>query len=611
MRAYRGTKLTAEQAKQALEVQLLNQARLDIFGAFAPTHIGRTGRKEIKKGLKGPRLTSYYPIRDRPHKVMPKIDLHKGLLEFMETLQFAKTQSAGAAGEGKESTGDEEEADEQVKKLSNQVTADDRNLARFKSLMKQAVADLRAKGDFSTTEDDEALILKIVQENFMTEKDKKMDEKEIELLQAEQQKTSQADKISFEKSEQNVLDLAKALSEGRNIDEAAAASSATAGTESGAVAAASAGASGSARPQLRAQLNPTIVLEHQINRAMSQINAAQQSGAVALNPLARKLQEMSMAPEANIAQLLYGPKFLHTNPDENYYLTPHSRQLSASQLAEEVRASERRQRLLCKTLDVAPQELPAFRVYCEQAAKSLYADGNSQQQKRFAAALKQLSDPAVCMQLGEQELQAEQEDGDAIVRLVVVDNKITADTAPEALRQRAATEAQRNTKAVQSKLLTRSEADSDVIKAAKGADASDRAMFVAMEKFAAGGPKALTDAAEKTAVLRALLRQLDEEEAMYEAIELQELSVRQLTPVTMMQLQSLKKNLVRCSFLSVLLLSVRVGIANPGLVGHEVSGPGSIRSSHDRFLADTRVVIVFLDLLSSLFRSFAFVLPCL
>jgi hypothetical protein len=54
---------------QALETHLIERARYDIFGSFAPTHIGRTGRKELRRNLIGSALTSYYPLRNRPHRV--------------------------------------------------------------------------------------------------------------------------------------------------------------------------------------------------------------------------------------------------------------------------------------------------------------------------------------------------------------------------------------------------------------------------------------------------------------------------------------------------------------------------------------------------------------
>lgn len=122
--------------------------------------------------------------------------------------------------------------------------------------------------------------------------------------------------------------------------------------------------------------------------------------------------------------------------------------------------------------------------------------------------------------------------------------KFACDTSSEAERAQAAESSSRERRAVHQKLLVRADAEGDLVRLSKVREAGDRATMIALEKFQVGGPKALRDAAEKQLVVRALVSQLDDEEAMYEAVEQQELNVRQLTPVTMMQLQTLRKSLV-------------------------------------------------------------------
>ncbi len=98
------------------------------------------------------------------------------------------------------------------------------------------------------------------------------------------------------------------------------------------------------------------------------------------------------------------------------------------------------------------------------------------------------------------------------------------------------------------KLLSRADADGALLAAAKKRDADDTAVLVALEKFWAKGPAGLSSAAEKSAVVRALTRQLEEEENMFEAVERDEISLQQLTPVTMRDLQMMKQDTVRCGW---------------------------------------------------------------
>jgi hypothetical protein len=537
LRAYQGTKLSAEQAKQALEAQLIKQARLDIFGTFPITHNGRMGRKEIRGGLIGQSIKSYYPIRDRPHKVAPKLQISSGLVELVESMHFQKKSGDAEVDEN----APEEETEKAKPKRSNLITDTDRTRARFNSLIQDEISKLRLNGDMQTTEDDEKLILKVVQEHFIGPEDKKLSAEEEGQLLAEEDKEKQSKKMLERSDEEKVLELARSVEGGVKLDEDGnpiIQESTTNGDESQ-----------SLRGLVKAKLPSSVLFEHTIERAMSRLRTKLERSSTldTAHPLANVLTKLSIAPDNNLTHLLYGPSFQLSADTENYKLSPHSRPRTPSQLAEEARAADRRQRLLAKTLNLAPQELPAFRTYCLDTSRSLYPEG-SQQQKRFAAALQRLSDPETCMQLGEAELAAEQSD-DRVVRLVAVKDstngqvRFLPDTAPAAEQARASASTERQQRAVQAKLLTRADADSELVRAAKARDSADRALLRSLDKFQTQGPQAL-DASEKTAVLRALIAQLDDEEAMYEAIELQELSVRDLTPVTMMDLQFLRQNLV-------------------------------------------------------------------
>jgi hypothetical protein len=563
LKAYRGAKLTAEQAKAALETQLVNQARLDIFGTFAASHIGRTGRKEIRRNLIGARLTSYYPLRSRPHKVMPKLEVQDGLVEFMEQLNFDKAQVGPAGASSTEEPEGEGEAEAEPaadapkrkwgarpkSKRTNLITPEDRQRARFNSFVEKEIEALRggALASADNEPDREAIELKVVQQHFINADDVKMDAAELEAAATEDAKTQQQERIMKSNADQEILEAARVANAGGDLT----------------------GGGGHEDPEfvpaVSAKLSQNILFEHTVERAMQRIRDRQMhpssafasatspsapNAAHSSHPLAKVLRKLSLAPESNLSHLLYGPTFLYTSAAENYLLTPQGRPISPSQLAEESRANDRRQRLLTKALNIAPQELSAFRIYCDNTARDLYADGSAQQ-RRFAAALKKLTDPATCMQLGDSEVADERAD-DAVVRLVVVPAadasgavKFASDTSSEAERAQAAESSGRERRAVHQKLLVRADAEGDLVRLSKVREASDRATMIALEKFQVGGPKALGNAAEKQLVLRALVSQLDDEEAMYETVEQQELNVRQLTPVTMMELQSLRKSLVR------------------------------------------------------------------
>ena len=620
LKAYRGAKLTAEQAKVALETHLVNQARLDIFGTFAASHIGRTGRKEIRRNLIGARLTSYYPLRSRPHKVMPKLEVDDGLVEFMEQLNFEKPGGSDAPeGEGEAAA----EPDAPVRKWNKYgaakikrttvISPEDRQRARFNALVEKEIEAQRpAMGAAEVTAVDRAAIeLKVVQQHFIGADDVKMDAAELEAAATEDEKAQQQERLMKHNADLEVLEAARATNASGKVAGAG-------GREGPAVV-----------PAVSAKLSQNILFEHTVERAMQRIrdrqmqpsdasSSAAPNAAHSSHPLAKVLRKLSLAPESNLSHLLYGPTFLYTSAAENYLLTPQGRPISPSQIAEEARANDRRQRLLTKALNIAPQELSAFRIYCDNTARDLYADGSAQQ-RRFAAALKKLTDPAACMRLGEREVADERAD-DAVVRLVRVGAgagqrgwwwgrahcvclswvgacwcthlpvltcvlpyaigmcsvvaflaiqvvvpasdagavKFACDTSSEAERAQAAESSSRERRAVHQKLLVRADAEGDLVRLSKVREAGDRATMIALEKFQVGGPKALRDAAEKQLVVRALVSQLDDEEAMYEAVEQQELNVRQLTPVTMMQLQTLRKSLV-CGRAQTVFMGRRMG----------------------------------------------------
>jgi len=176
------------------------------------------------------------------------------------------------------------------------------------------------------------------------------------------------------------------------------------------------------------------------------------SAATGASPLATVMRKLSLAPEVNVPYLLYGPSFLYSAQKENYTLTPHHRPLTPSQLAEEARATERRLRLVSKAVNIAPQELTAFRAYCEDTSRSLYP-ANSAIARRFAAALRRLTDPTECMTLAEQEL-AEEAGESAIVRLMAVPSNggsgisLVPDTSAEAENAQLAAAAGKDQRAI-------------------------------------------------------------------------------------------------------------------------------------------------------------------
>ncbi len=295
-------------------------------------------------------------------------------------------------------------------------------------------------------------------------------------------------------------------------------------------------------PAVPAKFKQEVLLEHAIDRAMATLRASL-APSNASNPLATVMQKLALAPETNVSALLYGPSYLYSAPTENFVLTPHHRPLTPSQMAEEARATERRHRLLSKSINIAPQELSAFRAYCEDTARSMY--GTPEQRKRFAAALKKLSDPSACMALAEAEMADEASDA-PMARLVVVPQgaglSVVLDTHPAAEATRTATMAARDQKTISSKLLSRVEADGALLVASKSRDQLDRQIIVLLDKFFLKGPSALSTT-EQPLVVRALTRQLDEEETMFEAVERQEMSVKDVVPHTLKDLQFMKEQL--------------------------------------------------------------------
>ena len=122
-------------------------------------------------------------------------------------------------------------------------------------------------------------------------------------------------------------------------------------------------------PKHPAKLPHRVLFEHTLKRAIVRLQANQKQQQLNLTPgmqtagfnaesstgsssgtssayLANVMQKMNIAPEVNLGRMLYGPTFFYSSPEERYSMTPHSRPVSASQMADELQATERRSKVM-------------------------------------------------------------------------------------------------------------------------------------------------------------------------------------------------------------------------------------------------------------------------